>query len=61
MLKSIGFLIVLWGLSSFFVSFEAFDNALVAVFGVVEVGADETRKNIEERGIEMVELSPSLE
>ena len=56
MFRAIGFLIILWGLSSFFNSFYAFDNALVAIFKVVEVGADETRRHIENEGFEIIEI-----
>lgn len=51
MFRAIGFLIILWGLSSFFVSFTAFDGALVSVFQTIEVGADEVRQQIEQTGL----------
>ena len=51
MFRAIGFLLVLWGLSTFFMAFEAFDIALVSVFQTIEVGADEARRYLEEEGV----------
>ena len=56
MFRAIGFLIILWGLSSFFNSFYAFDDALVAIFQAVEIGADETRRHIESEGFEIIKI-----
>ena len=51
MFRAVGFLIILWGLSNFFLAFEAFDTALVSIFQTIEVGADETRRQIEEESL----------
>ncbi len=58
MFRAIGFLIILWGLSNFFSAFQAFDTALVAIFNVVEIGADTAHENIKEHGFQPITINP---
>lgn len=47
MLRSIGFLIVLWGLSKFFTSsFTAFDQAATAIFSTMQTAAEQTQEQM---------------
>jgi len=50
MFKSIGFLIVLWGLSNFFSSaFSALDDAATESFKTLEAAAVVSQKQLEEK------------
>ena len=50
MFRAFGFLIVLWGLSTFFASaFVAFESAMATAFEAIEVAAERTKYELQSR------------